>query len=152
MLLIRKVAKHVFEKINVPENERNKELTEDELTKVERPWFLKRVHNLDGKPKYRNLVQRDIAWPWLRPPNCKTSYLETIRFNRAFLQKESWLWYVIKKLIKSVMKTAFSSCVSISNSQKFHLFFSAFSLLNRFLQNLQYWIIISDFKMVYILF
>jgi ribosomal protein S13 len=37
MLLIRKVAKHVFEKINVPENERNKELTEDELTKVERP-------------------------------------------------------------------------------------------------------------------
>lgn len=61
MLLIRKVAKHVFEKINVTENERNKELTEDELTKVERPRFLKRVHNLDGKPKYRNLVQRDIA-------------------------------------------------------------------------------------------
>ena len=34
MLLIRKVAKHVFEKINVLENERIKEVTEDELTKV----------------------------------------------------------------------------------------------------------------------
>jgi len=44
MLLIRKVAKHVFEKINVLENERIKEVAEDELTKVgkrcvfERTW------------------------------------------------------------------------------------------------------------------
>ena len=34
MLQIRKVAKHVFEKINALENERIKEATEDELTKV----------------------------------------------------------------------------------------------------------------------
>lgn len=34
MLLIRKVAKHVFEKINVLENERIKEVAEDELTKM----------------------------------------------------------------------------------------------------------------------
>lgn len=34
MLQIRKVAKHVFEKISALENERIKEATEDELTKV----------------------------------------------------------------------------------------------------------------------